>query len=479
MLVVPFDELPEFRAHEAKLLARVRKLIAVKAAQCRKLLLVRAEHFVQHRFFAVHDLVMRVGENKILRKSVHHGKCQLIMLAGAKQRVGRKVIERIVHIAHVPLEAEAKPADFRRHGDHGVGRRLLGNGDRPRILGQNGGVELAQKLHCGKVNVAALGVRRVLAVLSAVVEVQHRAHGVDTDAVNMVVFKKAACRGDEKRLNLRHGIVKNERAPLGVVCHTLFLALKQPRAVKQRKPVRIPGKVRRYPVHDNTDAGIVQDIDKFGKLVGCAVACGGSVVARDLIAPRAGERVFRQWQQLNVCVAHVGAVACKLMRRFHIVHAAVGFGFPRAEVQLVYRHRLRERITPCTPVHVLAVRPFETACPHPRRRVKSRLRPAGEGVGLEHLLAAFLCDAVFVQVAVTKPLDKADPHCAALFHGRCIRVPTVEVADKAHRFGIRRPHHEAMHLYLRQISAAQQQPSLAGITRVKQENIVLRQVFIL
>ena len=71
------------------------------------------------------------------------------MLAGAKQRVGRKVIERIVHIAHVPLEAEAKPADFRRHGDHGVGRRLLGNGDRPRILGQNGGVELAQKLRQG------------------------------------------------------------------------------------------------------------------------------------------------------------------------------------------------------------------------------------------------------------------------------------------------------------------------------------------
>ena len=72
LLVVPLDELAEFRAHERELLARVRELIAVECAQGGKLLLIGAVHLVEHRLLAVHDLVVRKREDKVLGESVHH-----------------------------------------------------------------------------------------------------------------------------------------------------------------------------------------------------------------------------------------------------------------------------------------------------------------------------------------------------------------------------------------------------------------------
>ena len=72
LLIVPLDELSEFRAHERELLARVRKLIAVERAQRGKLLLIRAVHLVEHRLLAVHDLVVRKREDEVFGKGVHH-----------------------------------------------------------------------------------------------------------------------------------------------------------------------------------------------------------------------------------------------------------------------------------------------------------------------------------------------------------------------------------------------------------------------
>ena len=122
LLIIPLDKLPELRAHEAQLLARMRELIAVQRAESRKLLLVAAEHFVKHGLLPVHDLVVRIGEDEVFRKSVHHGKRQLIVAALAEQRIGREIVERIVHVAHVPLEAEAESADGGRHSHHRIRR---------------------------------------------------------------------------------------------------------------------------------------------------------------------------------------------------------------------------------------------------------------------------------------------------------------------------------------------------------------------
>ena len=87
LFIVPFYKLPEFRAHKAELFAGVRELISVKSAERGKFLLIAAEHLVQHGFFAVHHLVMRVGEDEVFRKGVYHGEGELVVCALAEKRV--------------------------------------------------------------------------------------------------------------------------------------------------------------------------------------------------------------------------------------------------------------------------------------------------------------------------------------------------------------------------------------------------------
>jgi hypothetical protein len=50
----------------------------------------------------------------------------------------------------------------------------------------------------------------------------------------------------------------------------------------------------RNPVHDDAEAGLVQPVDEVAQVVGAAEAARRRVVARDLIPPRAAERVLGQ-----------------------------------------------------------------------------------------------------------------------------------------------------------------------------------------
>ena len=61
--------------------------------------------------------------------------------------------------------------------------------------------------------------------------------------------------------------------------------LVQRRAVEAGQAVRIAREVRRHPVEQDADAGLVQDVDERLEVVGRAEATGRRVVADGLIAP--------------------------------------------------------------------------------------------------------------------------------------------------------------------------------------------------
>jgi hypothetical protein len=63
------------------------------------------------------------------------------------------------------------------------------------------------------------------------------------------------------------------------------------------------GKWAGHPVDDDADAGLVQPVDEVPELVGGAEARRRGVVAGDLVAPGAAERVLGDRQQLDVRVA--------------------------------------------------------------------------------------------------------------------------------------------------------------------------------
>ena len=305
---VPLDELRKLRAHERELFAGMRKLIAVQRAQRRKLLLIAAEHLVQHRLFSVHDLVVRKREDKIFRKGVHHGKRELVVLKLAEVRVGGEIVQRVVHKAHVPLEAEAQPPVVRRLRHVRIGGRLLRDRHAAGMGGEHGAVELLQKRDRAEIDVPAVAVRRPLAVPPGVVEIQHGRHRVHADAVDVIHLKKQHGGRDEEALHLRHRIVEDERAPLRMVGHALLLAFVKRRPIEAGEPVRVAREVRRHPVDDDADAGAVQRIDEEHKILRRAVAGGGGEVPRHLIAPRAVVGILRHGQQLHMRVAHLAAV---------------------------------------------------------------------------------------------------------------------------------------------------------------------------
>jgi hypothetical protein len=62
----------------------------------------------------MHHFVMRKGQDEVLGKRVHAAKAELLVVIFAMDRVVRQILKRVIHPTHIPLQAEAQPADMRR-----------------------------------------------------------------------------------------------------------------------------------------------------------------------------------------------------------------------------------------------------------------------------------------------------------------------------------------------------------------------------
>ena len=77
----------------------------------------------------MHDLVVADRQHVVLGVGVHHRERHLVVVVLRCTGSLRHVAQRVVHPAHVPLEAEAQAAEVRRPGDARPGGRLLGDRD--------------------------------------------------------------------------------------------------------------------------------------------------------------------------------------------------------------------------------------------------------------------------------------------------------------------------------------------------------------
>ena len=119
-----------------------------------------------------------------------------------------------MHPAHVPLEAEAEPAEVRGPGDARPRRRLLGDRDGARDPLVGGGVHLLEERDRLEVLAAAVHVRRPLARLAGVVEVEHRGDAVDAQAVGVELLEPEQRVGDQEVAHLLAAEVEDVGAPL-------------------------------------------------------------------------------------------------------------------------------------------------------------------------------------------------------------------------------------------------------------------------
>ena len=136
--------------------------------------------------------------------------------------------------------------------------------------------------------------------LRRVVEVEHRRHGVDPQAVDVVALEPEQGVAEEEVADLGAAVVEDLRAPVAMLAQAGVFVLVEVRAVEVAEPVDVAGKVGGDPVEDHADAVPVQRVDEVGEVVGRAEPRRGREVADRLIAPLAVERMLADRHQLDV-----------------------------------------------------------------------------------------------------------------------------------------------------------------------------------
>ena len=85
------------------------------------------------------------------------------------------------------------------------------------MLGRDERVQLAEEVDGLEVLAAAVHVGNPRAGRAGVVEVEHRGHGVDPQAVDVELLQPVQGVGDEEVAHLVAAVVEDERAPVGVL----------------------------------------------------------------------------------------------------------------------------------------------------------------------------------------------------------------------------------------------------------------------
>ena len=158
----------------------------------------------------------------------------------------------------------------------------------------------------------------------------------------------------QKRAHFVAAVVEDQRAPLAMLALARIGVFIERGSVKMSQPVRVFREVAGNPVDDHADAGLVAAVDEIHEVLGRAEADGGRVIADDLIAPRAGERMLHDGQQFQVRVVHTLGIFHQLVGQLAITQIRiVGAAQPGAQMHFVDRDRLLsddrcERASPST-----------------------------------------------------------------------------------------------------------------------------------
>ena len=448
--LAPLLQLGEFLAHEEQLLAGMAQHEGIGRLQVRELVVRIARHLIVHGAFQVHHLVVGEHQDIFLAVSVGHGKGHQMMGPFAEIGVELHILQEVVHPAHVPLEREAQAVvlGLVRHLRPGCG--FLGNHHGARIAAQEHGVQVLEEFHRLQVLVAAVFIGHPLAGLLAVIQVEHGSHRVHPQAVHMVLLHPVEGVGNQEVLDLVHLIIEDLGAPVRMLALSRIGILIQGLAVEIRQAVGVPGEMGGNPVQDHADFFLMQVIHQVHEVLGAAVAGGGSVIARHLIAPGAVEGMLRDSHQLHMGIAHLGDVIRQAFGQLPVIVEAVlvrtvGMLFPGTRMHLVDGHRLLgHRLFPAL-LQPGAVRPLKAVdIRHAGSRAWPHLRREGEGICLVELPVVLRLDQVFIEGSQPDARDKALPDAQRLqpVHGPAVFCPAVEIPYHMNLKRVGRPYRE-------------------------------------
>src|SRR3984893_1196899 len=165
-------------------------------------------------------------------------------------------------------------------------------------------VELLDESNRFKVLASAVNVRKPAPLLARVVEVQHRGHRVNSQAVDMIFLQPKERVAVQIVSHLVSLVVEDQRSPILMLAFARVGVFIQMGAVKEGQPVAVLRKVSRHPIQKHADAAAMAVIDEIHELVGLAVPAPRRTVASCLIAPASVVGMLGDGAQLDVWVAH-------------------------------------------------------------------------------------------------------------------------------------------------------------------------------
>ena len=247
-------------------------------------------------------------------------------------RVVLEIAQGVVHPAHVPLVREPEPAELDGVSDLRPGSAFLSDDHCGGHLVGNCRGQLAQERNRVQVLATAVAVRHPAPCGPRVVEVEHAGNGINAQPVDVELVQPIQRVGNKEVADLGAPVVEDVGTPVGVLALAGVGMFVEGGAIEAGEAPLVLREVRGHPVDDHADAAAVENIDHRPQLVGCAVARSWRVVATDLVAPRATERMLGDRQQLDVGEAERDHMVGQLRAELDvIVHART----PRSDVRLV------------------------------------------------------------------------------------------------------------------------------------------------
>ena len=335
------------------------------------------------------------------------------------------------------LKPEAEPAEVGRTRDARPRGRLLRDRDDAGLAVVQHLVQLLQERDGLEILAPAERVRHPLARLAGVVEIEHRGDGVDAQPVGVELAHPVERVREQEVPHLVPAEVEDERAPVGMGAAARIGVLVERRPVELRERELVAREVRRHPVEDHADPGLMQRVDEGAEVVGRAERRLGRVEAGHLVAPGARERMVHHGQELDVRELELGGIGDELLGEILPAEPEA----PRAGMHLVDRHRPAQRLGGATGVEPVRVAPVVGGREDDRRGLRRHLGGSRERIGLqaENPVGADDLELVPRSLGCGGHDSMPDSRRALRLERVGVAVPAVPVADHGELACVRSP----------------------------------------
>ena len=290
-------------------------------------------------------------------------------MPAAMHRLARHILQRVVHEAHVPLEAEAqittmglaamRLAVIGRQSHARPGGGFLGDGHEACRRAVYRAVQRPQEADRFPVFAPARFIGQPFAGFARIIAIQHRCHGIDAQTIDMELFGPVKGVVDQEADDFAPPEIIDRGVPVGVKAQARVFVFVKRGAVEARQPMFVDGKMRGHPVEQHPDAGPMRAIDKPGKACRRPEPRGWRIQPGGLIAPAGIVGMLEDGHELDMGEAQIGHIGDQLRGQFiPIQKAAMRSSPPRSGMHLVNRDRLGTVIDPSPIGAVRAVAPF-------------------------------------------------------------------------------------------------------------------------